>query len=377
MGTETQFKSAPTLNANLMNLPMMKNYSESQIVTKVDTFRKGEKNLFWFLKLGVFGGFGYLLWVYVLPPVMIALGQFVAMAATAIAVVALVIMAPVIIKGIRTLTRTLHKSVIKFDPFGQLEITRQKMIANQATFRIAKGNLKMLQQEMQTESLRAKDEAEKGDKETLRLRGKAEGIKAQMDSMIAKMGVEAKSEDEYVDLAAELQKTLATSMQVANKASQSKDFTVKYGTRFNVLKKINQKLVMVETGMDIKISDFDATVDMLKKDYETGQKLNAATTAAKSAMGFSSDWERDYALEVITSTISADIAISSGNFKDIENLTQNYDLNSDELFANLDAIADKIQSGESAVVDVKKYNNVDYKLTTEDKTKSGGFGDMF
>jgi hypothetical protein len=82
-------------------------------------------------------------------------------------------------------------------------------------------------------------------------------------------------------------------------------------------------------------------------------------------------------LEVITSTISADIAISSGNFKDIESLTQNYDLNSDELFANLDAIADKIQAGDGNVLDVKKYNNVDYKLTTEDKSKSGGFGDMF
>jgi hypothetical protein len=45
MGTETKFKNAPTLNANLMNLPMMKNYSQSEIVTKVDTFRKGEKNL--------------------------------------------------------------------------------------------------------------------------------------------------------------------------------------------------------------------------------------------------------------------------------------------------------------------------------------------
>ena len=93
-------------------------------------------------------------------------------------------------------------------------------------------------------------------------------------------------------------------------------------------------------------------------------------------MGFSSDWERDYALEVITSTISNDIAISSGNFKDIENLTQNFDLNSDEMFANLDAIADKIQTGANDI-DIKKYNNIDYKLTSEDKAKSNGFGDMF
>lgn len=376
MGTETQFKSAPTLNANIMNLPMMKNYSSEQIVTNVDNFRKGEKNLFWFLKAGFFLGVGYLAWTYVLPPVMVALGQFLALAATGIAIVTLVIMAPVIVKGIRALTRALHKSVIKYDPFGQLEITRQKMIANQATFRVAKGNLKMLEQEMANEKVRCNDEAEKGEKEVIRLRGKAEKIKADMQALEVKMGVAAKGEDAWVDMAAELQKTLAKATQVANKMNQSKDFTIKFGTRQNVLKKVNQKLVMVETSMDIKISDFDATVDMLKTDYSTGQKLNAATTAAKNAMGFSSDWERDYALEVITSTISNDIAISSGNFKDIENLTQNFDLNSDEMFANLDAIADKIQTGGNDI-DINKYNNIDYKLTSEDKSKSNGFGDMF
>ena len=134
---------------------------------------------------------------------------------------------------------------------------------------------------------------------------------------------------------------------------------------------------MVETGMDIKISDFDVTVEMLKKDYATGQKLNAATSAAKSVLGFSSDWERDYALEVITSTINSDIAISAGNFKDIENLTSNYDLNSDELFDNLNAIADKMQSGTDLTPQAKKYNNPDYVLTSDDKSKSNGFGDMF
>tara|TARA_R110000782_G_scaffold15939_3_gene46112 strand:- start:7657 stop:8790 length:1134 start_codon:yes stop_codon:yes gene_type:complete len=375
MGTETQFKTAPTINANLMNLPMMKNYSESQIVTKVDNFRKGEKNLFWFLKLGVFGAVAYGAWVYVLPPVMIALGQFIAMAATAIAVVALIIMAPVIVKGIRSFTRFLHKSVIKFDPFGQLEITRQKMISNQTTFRIAKGNLKSLEQEMEREKVRSKEEVDKGQKDVIRFRGRAEQIREEMQGMITKMGVSAKSEDDYVNLAAELQKTLATATQIANKTKQSEDFTVKFGTRQNVLKKVNQKLVMVETGMDIKISDFDATVEMLKKDYATGQKLNSATTAAKSVLGFAGDWERDYALEVITSTISADIAISAGNFRDIESLTQNYDLNSDELFANLDMIADKIEAGGNEI-DIKKYNSIDYKLTSDDKVKSNGFGDM-
>ena len=58
-----------TLNANLMELPMMKHFSQNEIATKVDTFRKGEKNLFWFLKLAVFGAIAWAAWTYVLPPV--------------------------------------------------------------------------------------------------------------------------------------------------------------------------------------------------------------------------------------------------------------------------------------------------------------------
>jgi hypothetical protein len=30
---------------------------------------------------------------------------------------------------------------------------------------------------------------------------------------------------------------------------------------------------MVEANMDVKISDFDVTVEMLKKDFATGQKI--------------------------------------------------------------------------------------------------------
>jgi hypothetical protein len=134
---------------------------------------------------------------------------------------------------------------------------------------------------------------------------------------------------------------------------------------------------MVETAMEIKISDFDATVEMLKKDYEFGQKSNAATTAAKNAMGFTKGWEFDYALDVVTSTIAADIAITAGNLKDIETLTTNYTLDSDELFANLNAVADKIKVGEDIIPSSKQYNNPEYVLSSTDRQKSGGFGELF
>ena len=61
-----------------MNLPIMKHFSEGEISNKVDKFRKGEKGLFWFLKLGALIGLGYLTWVYVLPPLFLAIGQFLA-----------------------------------------------------------------------------------------------------------------------------------------------------------------------------------------------------------------------------------------------------------------------------------------------------------
>jgi hypothetical protein len=376
MQTQTQTRTS-TLNANLSELPILKHFNQNEISTKVDTFRKGEKNMFWFFKLAALIGVGYLTWTYVLPPVFQAIGQMLAVAATAVMIVAGVIMAPVIVKGIRLFTRSLHKALIKYDPFAQLEIERQKMLVNQTTFRVAKGNIVQLKQEMEVEADRAQKEAESGQTRVIALQGKAEKLKFAMDEMVKTHGVAAKGEDEYVNMAAELQKVLAEAQRVANKYNQSKDFVQKYGTRANVMKKMGQKLTLVETAMDIKIQDFDATIDMLKKDYEFGQKSNAATTAAKSAMGFTKGWEFDYALDVVTSTIAADIAITAGNLKDIESITSNYTLDSDELYANLNAVADKIKIGTDIIPDAGKYSNPEYKLTQSDNLKSGGFGDMF
>jgi len=375
MNTQTQTRTS-TLNANLGELPILKHFDQNQIATKVDTFRKGEKNLFWFLKLGVFGAVAWATWTYVLPPIFQAIGQMLAVAATGVMIVGLVIAAPVIVKGIRALTRSLHKAIIRYDPFAQLETERNKMLQNQQTFRVAKSNIAQLKQDMEIEAEKSKKDADAGQTKILTLHGKANKLKAEMEAIVANLGVAGKAEDEYVNLANEFQKTLADAQRVTNKTEQAKNFVEKYGSRAVIMKKMNQKLSMVETAMEIKISDFDATVEMLKKDYEFGQKANAATTAAKSALGFTKGWEFDYALDVVTSTISADIAMTAGNLKDIETLTSNYSLDSDELYANLESIADKIKVGQDIVPDNKKYMNPDYQLTQSDRNKSS-FGDLF
>jgi hypothetical protein len=377
MEYKTKTMEQTAFTANLSKLPLMKNLDSSQIVTNVDTFRKGEKNLFWFIKLAVFGAIAYGIWVYVLPVVMVALGQLIALAATGVFIVFMVLMAPVILKGLRLFTRNAHKALIKYDPFAQLEIERQKMLQNQQIFRIAQQNIIGLRQDMELEASKAEKEAEDGQKRILGLQAKAGKIKASMDEMQQRMGVAAKGEDEYVQYASDLQKVLAESQRVANQINQNKDFTEKFGSRGNVMKKLSQKLTLVETAMDIKIQDFDATVIMLKKDYSFAQKANAATTAAKSVLGFSNGWEMDYALDSVVATIAADTAMTAGNLKDIESITSKYSLDSDELYANLNLVADKIKVGEDIIPSAKQYRNPEYRLTSEDKLKSGGFGDMF
>ncbi len=377
METKVQSKMS-ILNANLAELPIFKgnNFSQSDLATKVDTFRKGEKNLFWFLKLGVLAGVGYLTWVYVLPPVFQAIGQFMAVAATGVMIVAGIILAPVIVKGIRAFARMLHKTLIKYDPFGQLAEERQKMVVNEKNFRISKGAINTLKQDMEAQAVISEKEVKTGQLKIISIQGKAEQIKANIDKMIEEKGPEAKSEDAYVELVNELQTTLAEFQRVSNKLNQSTVYVSKYGTRANIMKKMVQKLSMVETQMSIKLSDFDATIEMLKKDYDFGQRSNAATTAAKSAMLFSKGWEFDYAFDVVTQTISADIAITSGNLKDIDMLTAGFSMDSDESFANLNLIADRIKTGADVIPTAKQYNNPEYKFTSEDRRNSGGFTEI-
>lgn len=366
-----------TMNSNLMELPILKHFNQNEISTNIDSFRKGEFKAFQIIKLLTIATLIYFTYTLVLPLLFQKIGQMLALVATGVILVASVILFPVLVKALRVLTRQLHKLLISYDPFQQLEIEKLKMLDNQQTFRISKGKIESLKNDMEIESAKSENDADELQNKILTLRGKAEKIKNDMDEMVRKLGISAKSEDQYVNYSSQLQKILAESQRVSNKLTQSKDFVQKYGSRAAIMKKMSQKLTMVETAMDIKILDFDATIDMLKKDYDFGQKANEATTAAKSAMLFNKGFEFDYALEVVTNTISRDIQITSGNLKDIDSLTNQYSIDSDELYTNLNQIADKIKIGEDIVPNSKQYSNSDYVLTQSDKLKSGGFQDLF
>lgn len=362
---------------NMANLPILKHFESSEIGKSVDSFRKGEKGMYNIIRLIVFGVLGYLSWVYILPPLFIALGQAIAIGGTLVLGVALVLLAPVIFKGLKAFTRAMHKRLIKHDPFAELELQRDKMQVNKREFQKAKGKISNLKSEMEIEADNSEKKAKALEGKVISQKTKADKYKTQMEEMVKKDGPSAKGTDAYVNAHSNYLKVVSDASRKGHELTQEKDFVKKYGSRAAIMKKFGQKLIMVETSMNIKMLDFDATIVILKKNYEFAQKSREATDSAKSAMGMTTGWELDYALDVVTSTIAQDIAITAGNLSDIDSLTSNYALDSDELYANLDILANDINMGKDPVASARDYSNPEYQLTHEDKLNSGGFGEVF
>ena len=339
MSTQTQTISS-SLQANLMQLPVLQHFDSNQLVTTVDSYRKGEKPISGFLKLIAFLilAFGlYALVTTVIPQFLLGLGIAIYYGTIALSIVVGIVAIPWLFGKMRQLSKFLAKNLIK----------------------------------------KSEEDANKIQTQVVSLQGKCSVLKTKLDEMVKTGGAEARNSDDYVNDQSDLMKMLADSQRMSNKLAQSKDFITKYGTRAAVMKKMGQKLVMVEASMDIKIADFDATVEMLKKDFDFASKSRAATDAAKSAMLFDKSWELDYALDVVTATIASDIAITSGNLRDIDNLTSKYSMDSDELYSNLNTLADNIKAGKDDVPSAKQYNNAEYKFSANDRLSGNGLTDMF
>ena len=359
------------------SLPIFRNFEDSQIATKVTEFRKGEKSWFDILKIGIFGGLAYLTWIYVLPPVFIMLGKMAAIFGTIIGIIAFIIFMPTILKGIRVLARQSHKMVIKHDPFAELESQKIQMIANQKKFRMSKGKIAALKEEMEIAASDAQTTAESYQKRIIKYKNDGQQLKDTMVELVKKHGDVIKKEDEYNNKQIAFMTVVSDAERLRHQLEQQKDFVQKYGTRGLIMKKLNQKLSLVEVSMDIKIKDFDATIEILKKDFEFAKKAKEATTAAKDAMLFDKSWELEYALDMVTSTIAQDISITSGNLKDIDSITTNYAIDSDEMWDNLNVLSDNIRTGKDPILLAKDYTNTEYELSSGDRQKAGGFSEIF
>lgn len=378
---ETQTQNQTTFKANLLELPIMKNhYGNTQLETigkKVEDFTKGDKNVAWFLKLGIVAGLGYLTWVYVLPPVFVMLGQWIALVATGALIILVIRLLPVFNEWTKSFARSMRKKLITQDPFAELAKERVKLVNCLTTVRASKGNINQLRQEMEAEAKRCENEALEGQSALVRLSNKIEKLKNNLIKMVAEKGEAVKNEDEYVLDATDYSNHLNESDRIKRGIIKSKGYIEKFGSRGNIMKNLGHKLLSAENGVSQKIIDFDITVSDLKQEYRFADLASKATSAAKAALSKQESWELEYATNVITSTISADIALTIGNLKDIDSYTVNCDLDSDELYANLSDAVAKINSGADVVPSAKKYTKTDYRLTADDKASAGGVGDMF
>ena len=366
-----------TESSKVLELPILKHFEKSEITFNPKNWRKGEKGIATVIGLVILGTIAWGLYSFILPIVFTWVGQALGAIAAAVLVIAFFIMLPVIIKALKKLARTFHKMLIKYDPFGELEEQKEKMTQNRMRFKEAKAKIKAIKSNMESESIKAEKEAKDYQDKVLVLQAKAETTKTKMQDMDARLGEAAKDSDEYVDLQTNIMKTLSEAQRVSHMLNQSTSLVRKYGSRAHVIGKLDRKLNMVDTAMEIKIADFDVSIDMLKKEFAFAQAARDATEQAKSAMLFTKGWELEYALDVVTNTIEMDLATTKENLLDLDTLTSQYSMDSDELYTKLDKLADQIKTDNYAIPESKKYANPNYKLSQEDKIESKGFGDIF
>ena len=361
----------------VLELPILKHFGEGEISLSPQNWRKGERGIATLVSLVLLGTIAWGLYSFILPIVFTWIGQTIGAIAVAVLVIGFFILLPVIIKALKKLSRALHKLLIKYDPFGELEEQKQKMINNQAKFKQAKAKIKAIKTSMEIESIKSEKEAKDYQDSVVTMQSKAESVKNKMINLEATKGASVKETDEFVELQTSLMKTLSEAQRVSHMLNQSTSLVRKYGSRAHVIGKLDRKLNMVDTAMEIKIADFDVSIDMLKKEYAFAQASREATEQAKSAMLFTKSWELEYALDVVTNTISMDLASTQENLLDLDTLTSNYSIDSDELYSKLDKLADQIKTDAYVVPAAQKYTNPNYKMTGEDKMESGGFGDIF
>jgi hypothetical protein len=345
----------------------------------LDSFRKGEKGWFGILKLIAMAGLGWAAWVYVIPPLFQAIGKVMAVAGSVILILALIVFAPVIFKALRRFARFTHKAVIKHDPFGELYEQKEKMYANKERFQLSRGTISALQQEAETKSSEAEEAVEDIKKKIPRIEKELTKIDATMAEILQEKGDAGKYDDEYLKHYTDRQKLKGETRRATNFLEQKEDFVRKYGMRNATLKRFGQKLLLIDSDMEIKILDFDATIEILEDDYKFAKEARAATSAAKSAMHFDENWELEYAIEVVTETIARDVAITAGNLNDIDRLTSGglYSLEDDSIFEELELLSAEISSGNHMSPVADKYLDPEYIPNKKDRKANTGFGELY
>ncbi len=197
-----------TENDKVLQLPILKHFSTSDMALAPGRWRRGEKGIGAAIGLVLGGTLAWGLYGYVLPVVFGWAGQALGTATAAALAIALFFLLPVFAKAVKRLSRALHKALIRYDPFGELEAQKEKMIASRSLFKAAKAQIKAIQLGMEREAVKTKNEARTYREKVQVLQAHAQNTRHHMRQPEGQLGEGAADTDAYVDLQTNLMKTL-------------------------------------------------------------------------------------------------------------------------------------------------------------------------
>lgn len=359
------------------SLPMFKTIDIVE-GSNLDKFRKGELPIFNISKILVLGGIGVVGYWFVsgfLASLFIMLGQLLAAIVTGLAVLFTIMMLPVIFKAMRRLTRVIHKALIRYDPFGELYEGIAKMFANLDLIKNSIKKIRELEDSTSKKALEYELKVKEYGDAIDNAHSFINKARSKRDEIQNRLGKEAEHDDEYIKLYLAETEKLAGVNNMIRQNQQAKDLIIKYGMRHDRMKKTRQKLEKVFSFTKIKIAETETSVKILETDYKFAKEGAAATRAAVEATkGFEGNWSTEYAIEVATASISADLQEMSMNLKEIDSIANGFDLDNDTMYDRLLKYTDDMKV--TPVVTADRYLKGNFTPTQQEKTISG-LNDLF
>lgn len=363
-------------------LPIMKYFEDAKVMEQskamLGKWRNGEKPIGAVIGLGLIGVAGWGIFKFVLPAVFSMLGQVAAVVASVLFVGLVILLLPAIYKLFRMIVRAVHKALIRWNPFDELDEQKVKMWQTHDLFLKHKAKIKELRTDFEGMSRETQGTADKAKEEVQRQSKKAGELKSKMDQLISSQGESIKETDEFVELQQQFINATSAGTRMNTTLEKNIEWTTKYAARSNIFANLDRKLAIGATLLENKIKDFEESINIMKKDWEMAAASRGATAILKEILGpGGQNWKLEYALEFVSSRISEDLAMTAQNLEDLERNTTEFNFDSDEAYDKLLSISAKLDAGQIVVPNPDRISNPNHKLTSEEKHAAGPLGDIF
>lgn len=378
---QTQTIMQSNILDSVSTLPIFRGMNRDELVINDANGNKVGKGVNYFsalLSLGIVGVIGYFLVVYVLPLVATILGYTLGIIASGALVLFSLAMYPVYKRWLSIFSDKAYRKLIESNPFIILNQKKIEYQKHKATLNLETANLRQLQIESENKAFENEKEAKEHQDEITIYTARAQKLKAQKDKLVAELGEEqAKEEEEFYKLDNEMRKAINDAQRSESLLAQKTKFIGVYGHRGLIFKKLFLTLNNAKMNVDETLKDFELTIKMLEDEYKSADDAKRATQSAKNALGLSSKFEVELAIQIVNNTISKNISETVANLEDIAELTKNINnVNPDEQLERLSSLSDKIDSGTMFIPSSKKFKNIDKKFTQEEKHNLGSFSSL-